>query len=165
MAWDEQPVSIDAAGLLAAAGDDQERSALGEAAALAADYLSLGSRPAAEIISEARRADIAEKTLRRAKTRIGARTHREGFGPGSRVLWFLPDRPPYDDPIDDQSPHVSPDDHVCRVCENPHNGAESERPSMDAIDGQIAIDGIDGQETDMGQVWPPMGAGADWNTR
>jgi hypothetical protein len=160
VAWDEQPVNINAAGLLAAAGDDDERSALGEAAEWLRDYLSLGSRPAAEIISEARRADIAEKTLRRAKTCIGARTHREGFGPGSRVLWFLPDRPPYDDdPIDDQSLHVSPDGHLCQVWENPQNGAESERPSTDAIDGQVAIDGIDGHEIETGQLWASMGAG------
>jgi hypothetical protein len=151
--WDEQPVSINAAGLLAAAGDDEERSALGEAADWLQNYLSLGPRPAVDALKAARHDGHAERTVKRAKVRLGVESSREGFGPGSRVLWFLPDRPS----IPDQPAPMSPHGPVCdvgAVWENPHNGAEIDTP----IESQTPIGGL---ETDIGPPWPPMEAG-DW---
>jgi hypothetical protein len=135
--WDGTSALSANALLAASAGEDEERSALSEACAWLQDYLTIGARPAADVLKAARDADIAEKTLRRAKTRIGAQTDRKGFGPGSQVLWFLPDQPAYDPTIDGQDATASTGGHLCQVWENPRNDAEIRWPSMASSDGQV----------------------------
>jgi hypothetical protein len=66
--------------------------------------LADGPVPARQAKQLARDAGIAERTLDRAREAIGAATRREGFGPGARWLWSLPDR----DPIDATEPPFSP---------------------------------------------------------
>lgn len=126
--WDSEPVNVNAAGLLAATGDgEEERSALQEACDWLTDYLSLGARPASDIFKDARKDGHRDATLKRAKQRRGVQSQREGFGPGSRVVWFLPERPPYDGgadaTIEDQGPKAqrSPDDEP--VWANPRHDA------------------------------------------
>jgi AAA domain len=152
--WDDAPVSIDAAGLLAVAtGDQEERSALEEASDWLRELLELGPKPAAEVLRDARRDGIAEKTLRRARSRLGVKSSREGFGPGSRVMWFLPDRPPYDDPpIDGQSAIRAQAQPVGHLWEVSRNGAEN-RPS---IDGQLSIHDQPHKSGNLCGAWPPM---------
>ena len=87
--WDAEPVPHGAAGLLAAAGDD-ERGALADATDWLRDYLSLGPQPAGEVLKSARR-EHAERTVRRAKDALGVASERRGFGPGSQVYWSLPE--------------------------------------------------------------------------
>jgi hypothetical protein len=135
ISWDDAPVTINANGLLAAAmGSDEDRTALDEAVDWLRDLLALGPKPAADVLKEARRDGVAEITVRRAKSRLGVHVRREGFGPGSHVVWFLADRPPYDPddvaPIDDHrstDDHPSSNDHLWR---NPRNGAEN-NPTID----------------------------------
>jgi len=47
--------------------------------------------PARQVKALAREADIADRTLDRAREAIGAVTRREGFAKGARWLWSLPD--------------------------------------------------------------------------
>jgi hypothetical protein len=152
--WDSAPVTFDAAGLLAAAaGDDEERSALGEACDWLGQLLALEPRPVADVLRDARRDGHAERTVKRAKLRLGVQSSREGFGPGSHVLWFLPDRPPYDDPLiqgqGDSAPNPST---VGAVCEKPRDDAKKGH----VIPGQMPIPGQpheDGPVCGVGAVW------------
>jgi hypothetical protein len=77
--------------LLATRGED-ERSDRDIAAEWLADELADGTwRPACEIKEAARAADITEKTLRRARERLGVEVRREGFPSVSE--WRLPVTP------------------------------------------------------------------------
>jgi hypothetical protein len=73
--------------------DDGEAPAREEGEAFLRELLEEGPVPARQVKAEAREAGIAERTLARARQAIGARTRRDGFGPGARYLWELPDRP------------------------------------------------------------------------
>jgi hypothetical protein len=89
--WDSGRVDFTADALLAAqASGPEERSALEEAKDFLAQALSGGGRPQREVSAEARRAGIAEMTLRRAKTVLGIRPRKTGLsGPWT---WELPGR-------------------------------------------------------------------------
>ena len=69
----------------------EERSALREASEFLRDLLADGEKQTAEISSRAREAGISDRTLERAKARLGVR-HRKVFGSG-RFVWYLPDLP------------------------------------------------------------------------
>jgi hypothetical protein len=75
------------------ARDDQEDAvpARVEAEEVLREILAEGPVPARKVKALARDAGIAERTLDRARQAIGAITRREGFGPGSRFLWALPE--------------------------------------------------------------------------
>jgi hypothetical protein len=94
----------------------------------------------------------AEHTVKRAKRRLAVQSSREGFGPGSKVLWFLPDRPPYDDAsIEGQPPTAPQPVTVGAVWQNPRNGADYGH----VIAGQRSIPGQpqrDGPVCDVGAV-------------
>jgi hypothetical protein len=83
--------------LLKASPEPRERGARGEAEAFLRDLLAVGPVSAIEVRAEARAADIAPRTLERAKVRLRVRSVRpDGFtGPWA---WVLPD------------PHVARDD-------------------------------------------------------
>jgi hypothetical protein len=57
------------------------------------ETLSAGRIPAAELRRACEEAGFAWPTLHRAKSRIGAATHREGYGRGSSYFWQLRDGP------------------------------------------------------------------------
>lgn len=135
--WDAGPVALDADALLAAGqGDDEERSKVQEAADFLRDYLALGPRAVTDVYKDARPEQHHDATLKRAKRLLGIKSEREGFGPGSKVLWSLPDAPlcatdtptPIQDQprepvcIQDQLPRFDP------VCTDPRNHAENGRP-------------------------------------
>ena len=73
-----------------------ERSALREAFDFLRELLDGGELSAADVFKRAREAGISERTLERAKRRLGIR-HRKQFGSG-KFVWFLPDRPPVSAP-------------------------------------------------------------------
>jgi len=75
--------------LLATNADEDERTARGEATAFLEDYLSTGRRPAAEVKKAGKAADIAPRTLDRARKRANVLSYRDGFGPGSAYYWHL----------------------------------------------------------------------------
>jgi len=71
--------------------DDDEAPARAEAEDVLREILAEGPVPARKVKQLARDAGISERTLDRARLAVGATTKREGFGPGSRFLWTLPD--------------------------------------------------------------------------
>jgi hypothetical protein len=83
-----EPVTITADQAVAAeaAGSDQ-RSAVAEAEEFLQDILASGPVPAKDVQEAARASLITNATLRRAKAKLDIEVTREGFGPGSKVLW------------------------------------------------------------------------------
>jgi hypothetical protein len=72
----------------AAGGDDD---ALGVAMTFLEDEFSVTDRiEASEITAWARRAGISERTLKRARQKLGVEAKREGFGTGSKFYLTLP---------------------------------------------------------------------------
>jgi AAA domain len=71
-------VEIDSHGLLAGAGDPEERTERDEAGDFLDELLKAGDVAADDVLAEAKKAGIAEKTLRRAKRQRGVRSVKEG---------------------------------------------------------------------------------------
>jgi hypothetical protein len=72
------------------AGDDDERSAREEAIDFLRDYLADGGRHSvAEIYKEAGSLRISDRTLRRARTKLGVKAEKSGFRGGWQ--WWLPE--------------------------------------------------------------------------
>jgi hypothetical protein len=70
-------------------GSEEERTALEEAVDFLRDYLADGAHhPAKDIYREAAKLRIADRTLKRARQKIGAKTEKTGFGVGWE--WWLP---------------------------------------------------------------------------
>jgi len=91
--WKEQ-THLDAAALLSAPADHEERSTLSEAQDFLREVLAAGPVPAAEVQAEAKDAGISTRTLDRARREIGVESKREGE-PGKRGggtwRWSLPE--------------------------------------------------------------------------
>jgi DNA repair protein RadA/Sms len=82
---------LTAAELLAAVASPEDRGAEEEAREfLESTLASLEPVPTRVVLAAARDAGIAERTLKRAKRRLGVRAQRRGFGAGSTWLWALP---------------------------------------------------------------------------
>lgn len=90
--WWTGESNLTAGRILVAVADENERTALTEAVDFLRAALADGAREVDEVRSEARRAGVAEQTLRRARERLGLRAKREGL-PGMRqqFTWSLPD--------------------------------------------------------------------------
>jgi len=90
--WDAQPVAITANEALAADAVGLEgRTAKAEAIELVRELLTNGSMAAAEVQRIGREHGLTPKALRSAREALGVRIERDGFGPGSKSLWSLPD--------------------------------------------------------------------------
>jgi len=88
--WDCNPVDMDASELLRERnGEDQ--SAFDEASAFLTYVLQHGPLPGRDVEKQAKEAGVSQRTLERAKSRLGVKSIREGFGSESRWLWKLPD--------------------------------------------------------------------------
>jgi hypothetical protein len=85
--------------MAAMAGGPEGRTALEEAKQFLIEMLSAGEVPAKEIKAAADAQMISAATLRRAKSALGVQVKRDGFGPGSTLLWSL------SYPIDAQNSH------------------------------------------------------------
>jgi hypothetical protein len=75
---------------LLAASNSHSRCELEEAIFALYSILGDGSLPVNEAKKLAREAGITDRTLRRAKELLRVTSKREGFGPGSRFRWVLP---------------------------------------------------------------------------
>ncbi len=73
---------------MAQPGDDDAGGALAEAEALLLELLREGPRLATVVKAEARQAGIAERTLWRAKDKLGVKAQKDGFKGG--WVWSLP---------------------------------------------------------------------------
>lgn len=85
--------AVRATDVLGTPSDDEERSSASECSDWLAAELANGERPARDLQSAAESAGFSKKALRMAKERRRVKSRREGFGPGSRVFWSLPQTP------------------------------------------------------------------------
>jgi putative DNA primase/helicase len=101
VAWESEPVTMTANQALAADGarTDQNSTAKDDAIVFLRDALTYGPVAVSDLEAQARAAGylgdrqrIAQcKPFRSARDALNIEPRREGFGPGSRVLWSLPD--------------------------------------------------------------------------
>jgi putative DNA primase/helicase len=89
--WDTEPVTITANEALAAdLAGTQSRTAKAEAMEFLEGALAGGPTPAAQVYHMAREHGLTPKVLRSAREALGVKIERDGFGPGSKSLWSLP---------------------------------------------------------------------------
>jgi hypothetical protein len=93
--WETDPVAVTAESALAAeSADADEQAERQECDRWLRNTLTTGPIPQPEIEASGRDAGFSLSALKRAKSRIGARSYREGFGKGSKCYWTLsPDVP------------------------------------------------------------------------
>ncbi len=92
--WSDEPatVMVERAlrpALAKHARDDEHE--IGDCAEWLRETLAGGRVPAAELRHACQEAGFAWSILHRVRSRIGAGTRREGFGPGSQSYWYLSD--------------------------------------------------------------------------
>jgi len=83
ISWESEPVSIDANDALFSV-DDGERTERDEVAAWLRQILADGPVKAQDLLKDARQCGYSERTLRRAKTDVGAKSFKQSFSKG----WF-----------------------------------------------------------------------------
>jgi hypothetical protein len=76
--------------LLRSSADGDELSRINEATTWLRDTLKEGPLTAREILTMARRDGIAERTLERAKSRLGILSQKEDGLPNGKWMWLLP---------------------------------------------------------------------------
>ncbi len=86
--------SLTASDLLSSEGSSEEKSAEEEARDFLLDLLREGRVPATDVLKSAGEDGIKERSLRTAKRKLGVKSVREGFGPGSMSYWELPTQQP-----------------------------------------------------------------------
>jgi putative DNA primase/helicase len=91
--WDNMPVTVSADQALAAtvAGEDEARTAKGEAIEFLKDALAGSPKPAGDVSREARAAGLTSKSLRSAREALGIKSEKAGFDGG--WVWGLPKMP------------------------------------------------------------------------
>ncbi len=87
VAWDTGPVTVDAETALGPSETPEDRGAAQDAAAFLRDLLAAGPVASEDVKRQARAAGIAERTLFRAKAKVGAESYRTG-GVGADGRWF-----------------------------------------------------------------------------
>ena len=80
---------------------DADGGALGEACQFLEGELSGGEARATKILAAARKLGISEATLRRAKSKLGVKVVRHGFGDAGAYSWVLPVIDDHEKPIGD----------------------------------------------------------------
>jgi hypothetical protein len=147
--WESGPLSarVDVALNGDQGSDENSATAVAEAARWLQQALRNGPMPAKELRKKAKADGIADRTLRRAKSRIGVQTEKDGYGGDGRWLWKLPDA------VDSKAVNTSPDlatwphGHLRKNPEeNAHLGGQ---PS---IGGQLQMTGHLWDESDWGEV-------------
>jgi hypothetical protein len=92
--WDTEPVAITANEALAAETAGAEtRTTKAEATVFLQGALAGGPMAAAELNRVARDHGLTAKAIRSAREALGVKIKRDGFGPGSKSLWSLPEGP------------------------------------------------------------------------
>ena len=90
--WDAEPVTITANEALAAeAAGTETRTAKAEATDFIQSVLAAGPVGAADVNRMARDHGLTTKAIRSAREALGVKIERDGFGPGSKSLWSLPE--------------------------------------------------------------------------
>ena len=90
--WDSEPVTITANEALAAeAAGTESRTAKADAIDFLKAALADGPMAVAEINRMAREHGLTAKVIRSAREALRVKIERDGFGPGSKSLWSLPE--------------------------------------------------------------------------
>jgi hypothetical protein len=90
--WSDQPVALLVDNSARASGGTRtgdEAPALDRCDQWLKDALASGRVPAAELQRAGEAAGFSRSKIQRARSRVGAETLREGFGPGAKVYWQL----------------------------------------------------------------------------
>lgn len=87
--WEPERVDVSA---IEALSPDEDRDAKTEACEFIVDCLNEGTTEAKAIMTAARNAGIAEKTLRRAKAELRIRSEKDGFTKAAKWHWRLPEK-------------------------------------------------------------------------
>jgi hypothetical protein len=82
-------VEIDSRGLLAGAGDPEERADRDDAAEFLRTVLADGGRPPKDVEQEGKTAGFSIDQLKRAKSRAGVLSGKRGFGDSGQWVWLL----------------------------------------------------------------------------
>jgi len=137
--WEDEPVAgVTAASLLRAPLDDDERSERDSAVEWLEDHLTGGGKPSAEVKRAARAAGFSDRTLARARARLGVVVEDVKTGSGRGTTWALggratppgttprgttPNRPSdlrkRGKPKGGRATSESWHDPLCRVCSEP----------------------------------------------
>lgn len=134
--------SLDAADLMRAPLEEEEKSALEEALELLKDELSDGPMAAKQVKLNAKREGVSERTLNRAKARLKVRSTKEAYG----WTWKMPKKPEKDQDRrasdlgnlasdvgdNDQNPACSSQD--CQGCQHCQS---SEHPNREEWSGNL----------------------------
>lgn len=90
--WEPEPVRGVEADTLLGAEAPEDRAERRDADELLRELLAEGERPSLELFKAARANGVSERTLHRAKRRLGIKARREGVPgkKGGRWYWFLP---------------------------------------------------------------------------
>jgi hypothetical protein len=126
--------------LLAPKLPEEERSSIEEAEEFLAGLLANGPRPAREVKAAGRQEGIAERTLDRARLRLGVTTHREGFGRGACYTWALPTPPIFraSQPSRDGE-YGTHGAHGSRPPSPPKENGPMEQPAPDAVEARSIV--------------------------
>jgi putative DNA primase/helicase len=90
--WQAEPVSITANDALAAeAAGTESRTAKADAMDFLQAALAGGPMPSVEVERMAREQGLTAKAIRSAREALRVKPKRDGFGPGSKSLWSLPE--------------------------------------------------------------------------
>jgi len=115
--WLDEIILKSADEVISPQGGDDEKSKVEEAEEFLLDILSNGAMKYTEIISLAENEKISEKTLRRAKKKIGVQTKREGFGKGSKQFWYFTVKTDAAS-VHGQNSHTSPSKNIGKYDKN-----------------------------------------------
>ena len=124
--WEPEHVSITANEALAADAGQSPRPCE-EAEGFLKELLADGPIPAKQVKSDADAAGLSWATIRRAKNRLALTIKREGFGPGSSILWAIPDT------IDAQNSHRCSHYKVSTYAESEHLCEPDDYPDLPAF--------------------------------
>ena len=116
--WDTEPVRCTESDVLSARPGSEGQSAVSDASEFLKEILAAGPVPVKQIRRESKDFDVSDRTLDRAKARLGVVSNREGYGKGSRCVWQL-NSDPYSakKPIGRQLPYSGGVGAVGDVCD------------------------------------------------
>lgn len=141
--WEPERVDVSA---IEALSPDFERDARAEASQFIVDCFNEGTTEAKAIMTAARNAGIAEKTLRRAKADLGIVSRKIGFAKTAKWHWQLPEKTdtPHEDGPTSPRPNVAAlatfDDETPKTAKvaNDHvHGVDKQPKQEDGQDGHI----------------------------
>src|SRR5690349_959518 len=121
--------------MAAMAGGMEGRTAMEEAKQFLMEMLAIGEVPAKEVKAAADAQMVSSATLRRAKSALGVQVTRNGFGPGSTLLWSL------SSPIDAQNSHRGSSNRMSTYDGNEHLCATRDREDLEERAAILEYDG------------------------